>query len=69
MTSAVLGVQVPLLIVQRKTYEPATLTVAVELPDVEALKVTVPGPDIFDHAPAPMVGVLPPNEPLVNVPQ
>jgi hypothetical protein len=43
--------------------------VAVEEPEVGALKVTVPGPDNFDHAPAPIVGVLPPNEPLTSVAQ
>jgi hypothetical protein len=42
------------------------LTVAVELPEVEALKVVVPGPETCVHAPVPTVGVLPPNDELVN---
>ncbi len=64
------GVQVPLFTVHLSTYVPTKLTVAVELPDVGALKVTVPGPDTCDHAPvAGAVGVLPPKEPLTSVPQ
>ena len=68
VTSAVL-VQVPLLMVQRSTYVPTILTVAVEEPDEALLNVTVPGPETLVHVPAPISGVLPPNEPLSSVPQ
>ena len=69
MTFAVLARQGALLIVQRYTYAPATVAVAVELPTVGVLNVVVPGPLTWLHAPVPLVGLLPPNPPLVSVPQ
>ena len=63
--SAVLGVQVPLLMVQRRTYVPYASAVKVELPEVPALNEPVP-PLTMLHAPVPTDGVLPPKEELVN---
>ena len=45
------------------------LAVAVEEPDVAALNVVVPGPDIWVHKPDPSTGVFPPSDPLTRVPQ
>ena len=64
-----LGVHVPLLIVHVYTYVPTTLAVAVEVPVLAALNVVVPGPLVWLHNPIPIAGVLPPKDPLVNVPQ
>ncbi len=69
MTFAVLGVHVPLLMVHWYTYVPYNVAVAVEVPDVGALKVVVPGPDTWLHDPDPIAGVLPPNDPLTRTPQ
>ena len=69
VTSAVLGVHVPLLIVQRKMYVPGKVAVAVDEPDVSALKLVVPGPETWLHNPVPMDGVLPPSGALVSAPQ
>ena len=63
--SAVLAVQVPLLIVQRNIYVPFASAVKVELPLVPALNEPVP-PLTMLHAPVPTEGVLPPKEELVN---
>src|SRR5439155_6864601 len=49
----------PLLIVQRNTYTPAALAVAVALCNVASLTVTVPGPLNLLPSPAPAAGVLP----------
>ena len=67
VTSAVLGVHVPLLMVQRKTYVPAASAVKVELPLPLALKLPVP-PLTMLHTPVPVVGVLPPRAVLVSMP-
>lgn len=42
--------------------------VAVEDPEDDELKVMVPGPLTCVHKPPPLVGVLPPSEPLIRVP-
>ena len=55
------------MIVHVKIYIPSKLTVAVDVPLFAALKDTEPGPDVTDHAPVPIMGVLPPSEVLVNV--
>ena len=55
------GAHAPLLIVQRSTYVPYALAVAVELPEDPLLKFTVPGPLTLLHAPLPTVGVFPPS--------
>ena len=47
---------------------PTTLAVAVEAPEVGALKLVVPGPLVCVHCPVPAVGVLPPKDAVVNVP-
>ena len=66
VTLAVLGVQAPLLMVQRSTTGPVPpVCVKVELPLAALLKVPVP-PLTTLHAPVPLVGVLPPR--LVVVP-
>ena len=68
--SAALGMQVPLLIVQRYTYVPYAVTVAVDVPLVGEPKTVVPGPDTWLHNPVPGdAGVFPPSAPLVSVPQ
>jgi hypothetical protein len=41
----------------------------VEDPDAGVLKDVVPGPDTWLHNPVPFTGVLPPSEPVTNVPQ
>lgn len=56
------------MIVHVYTYVPATLAVAVDVPDDASLNVLVPGPLNWVHAPVPILGVLPPKEPLVSVP-
>ena len=66
--SAVLGVQVPLLMVHRRTYVVYEFAVKVDVPEVDELNVPVP-PLTMLHAPVPFNGVLPPSEPLVKVPQ
>ena len=50
-----------------KTYIPSKLTVAVDAPLFTALKITVPGPDVTDQTPVPIIGVLAPSGALVNV--
>ena len=40
--------------------------VAVDAGSLVLLKVVVPGPDVWVHTPAPIVGVLPPSAPLVS---
>ena len=60
--------QVPLLMVQRRTYVAAASAVKVELPLVDALNVPVP-PLTMLHAPVPTEGVLPPRAALTSVPQ
>ena len=55
--------------VQRSTYAPTILAVAVEEPEEASLKVTVPGPETLVQAPIPTLGVFPPKEPLTSVPQ
>ena len=62
-----LGVQLPLLIVQRSIYVPYASAVKVELPVVGKLNVPVP-PLTMLHAPVPTDGVLPPKEVDINVP-
>src|SRR2546428_10345132 len=60
-TVAIESVQTPLWIVQRNTYVPTTLTVAVAPGELALvlLKVTVPGPLSLVHVPVPVVAVLP----------
>ena len=62
-----LGVQLPLLIVHRKTYVPYVFAMKLELPVVGAVNVPVP-PLTMLHAPVPMTGVLPPRPVVVSVP-
>jgi hypothetical protein len=48
---------------------PYILAVAVEVPDVAALNVVLPGPDTWVHNPDPSTGVFPPSDPLTRLPQ
>ena len=41
--------------VQRNTCVPYAVTVAVEEPELLALKVTVPDPDVLDQVPVPVI--------------
>ena len=45
-TDAELGGQVPFEIVHVYTYEPASVAVAVDVPELALLNVDVPGPDV-----------------------
>ena len=58
----------PLEIVHVYTYVPTTDAVAVVVPEALSLKMVVPGPEVCVHSPVPDVGVLPPKEPVDNVP-